>query len=128
MRMTIPQETLQELTYLRNRVSDLEYLLKTKVAPISEPASVIVARHFGITVAKAKIIILMSSGRAYTREQIMDAYSNGEAFYLRNVDSQVKRIRRDTTIRFNSLYGYGYELTAESAREVRAVIDGKCPP
>lgn len=114
--------TLQEeVIWLRDRVAELE-AEKADREKVAEIETVAVARAYNVNISQARILRLLSTGHAYNRHRIMAEYTDDD-LEMRNVDSQIKRIRqRVASLTINNLYGFGYQLEPSSAATVRKIM------
>lgn len=122
----IPRETLDELVFLRNRVSDLE----AEIANLKgqhQDELLNVHQHLGTTIGQSRMLIAMAKGGIMSREQLMHfGIQNAEWGDVRLVDTMIKRIRqRLPWIAIETHYGIGYELTGDGLARVRAAMNAR---
>lgn len=126
----IPMETLRELERLRARVEELEYELDCMKSCVDTEV-VNIMDHYDLTHTEARMIRAMAhaAGAPMSRPVLVEAMQS-DLDDLRTVDSHVKRIRRKVgaTLPIDSIYGIGYRLLPETAREVRDVMAGRVKP
>ena len=120
----------EELHYLRKRTRELEEKIEqleytiTSRDEIDEFESITIMEHYNVPLARARILWLLSSGRPITRERLMEEYASDHDVELRNVDSQIKRIRQVATdIPIKSIYGYGYQMEPSGIRRIREIVN-----
>jgi len=122
----IPQQTLDELVALRNRVSDLEAEL-ANLKGQQQDQLLNVHQNLGATVGQSRMLIAMAKGGIMSREQLMHfGIQNAEWGDIRLVDSMIKRIRqRLPWITIEAHYGIGSELTGDSLTRVHAAMNAR---
>jgi DNA-binding response OmpR family regulator len=128
--MSIPIETLREMERLRARVEELEYELDLmRDAVNAEVASLM--DFYDLTATEARLVraLAHAGGAPLSRPVLVDALGT-EIDDLRTVDSHVKRIRRKagTNLPIDSLYGIGYRLLPDTAKQARDVMAGRSQP
>lgn len=119
----IPQETLRELVQLRERVADLEAEL-ADLKRTDQQQELNLRQNLQMPMGETRLLLALARGGIMSREQLVHCV-RGDEDNIRNVDSQVKRIRqRLPWIRpyLTSHYGYGYELTGEGLKRVREAM------
>jgi DNA-binding response OmpR family regulator len=119
----IPQETLKELVQLRERVADLEAEL-ADLKKTDKAQELALRQNLGVPVGETRLLLALARGGIMSREQLVH-FVRGDEDNIRNVDSQIKRIRKRLPwIRRDlvSHYGYGYELEGEGLKRVRDAV------
>jgi len=128
--MSIPLETLHEMERLKARVEELEWELDCMKSTVETEVTRIMD-FYDLTAGEARMIRALghAGGAPLTRAVLAEAIQN-EIDDLRTVDSHVKRTRRKVGHRLpiDSIYGIGYRLLPETARQVRDVMAGKVQP
>lgn len=128
--MTIPLETLREMERLRARVEELEYELDCLKSTVDTEVAAIMD-YYDLTANEARIIRAMAhaGGAPLSRPSLVECVDN-PIEDLRTIDSHVKRIRRkvNTRLPIDSIYGIGYRLLPDTAKQVRDVMAGKVNP
>ena len=128
--MSIPLETLQELEALRQRVEELEYDLAS-LKSTAETEVVALMDYYDLTATEGRLVraLAYAAGAPLSRPTIAEAVC-GEIEDLRTVDSHVKRIRGKVGGRLpiDSIYGIGYRLLPDTAKEAREVMAGRLQP
>jgi hypothetical protein len=128
--MSIHPETIRELEALRARVEELEWELDCMKSTVETEVTRIMD-FYDLTAGEARMIRALghAGGAPLTRAVLAEAIQN-EIDDLRTVDSHVKRTRRKVGHRLpiDSIYGIGYRLLPENARQVRDVMAGKLTP
>lgn len=112
-----------ELETLRARVAELEFEIERRDECMM-PQVVAIMRCYNVSKTHALMIRLLSSGGCISRERMLEEY-RGEDLDIRNVDSQIKRIRqRIGSLTIRNVYGLGYDMDHASCAQVRAVMSG----
>lgn len=113
-----------ELIRLREEVEDL----KAEIARRDEEANAAVAsvmRRTGLTKTLARILVALSTGGYYSRDRLLLLCGYNEDAYERNIDSQIKRLRkRKMGIRVKTLYGLGYCIHEADLPKARQLVGG----
>jgi DNA-binding response OmpR family regulator len=118
----------EEIAFLRKKNRELEEAIQDLKERISARDSgdhvelVALREALGVSITQAKIARLLSTGRPFTRAQILDEYTGERDYETRNVDSQIKRIRQKGKCEIKTIYGYGYQATASEAERLRAIM------
>lgn len=122
----IPQETLRELTQLRQQVADLQAELALLRDVGNRKIERLVSR-LGVTVGQARTINAMMQG-VLTRDQALglDLHRVDDSF-PRALDSLIKHLRRRLPwLKIETIYGLGYEITdAESRQRIREALEDR---
>jgi DNA-binding response OmpR family regulator len=119
----------EELAYLRRRnreledhVEELKYQIECQ-HEIEEFESIAIMETLKIPLGQARILRLLASGQPYTRERLIEEYASDFDYELRNVDSQIKRIRKTVEdIPIKSIYGYGYQMEPAGVKRIKQLI------
>lgn len=130
--MPIPRETLEELTFLRQRNAELEAMVADRRKADQDSVTAL-RRNTGLSVGQALILAALAQGGIMSREQLMVArYGDCDAcdMGVSNIDSIIKRLRKalarvSPKVTITSHYGFGYELAGESLVTVRRMIKGR---
>lgn len=122
----IPQDTLRELTQLRDRVAYLEAELELmRHREITHAEALMVA--LGTTLRQARTIYAMTQG-VLTREQAygLDLH-RVEDCDPRALDTLIKHVRRRLPwLKITTIYGVGYTIDdQDSLKRVRACLRGE---
>lgn len=119
----------EELDYLRRRTRELEeqieqlqYQIECQ-HEIEEFESIAIMETLKIPLGQARILRLLATGQPYTRERLIEEYAADFDYELRNVDSQIKRIRKVVAdVPIKSIYGYGYQMEPAGVKRIRQLI------
>lgn len=119
-------ETARLIERLQARVEELEYELQAMKAE-EETQLAALMDHYDLTANEARIIRAMANARGGPMSRPAIWEKVGLEGDLRQIDWHIRRIRSKNKARLpiGTMYGIGYRLTAEVAKFVRDVMDGK---
>ena len=122
--MSPPDSVYAELARLRQRVAEIEAELdrrdRNSRAEVAE-----VMRATGLTIGQARMMVALATGKVLSRDQLAAMCCHDDCGDPRNVDSQVKRLRKRLPwLRVSSLYGVGYALDGDALGEARQFMKG----
>lgn len=122
----IPQDTLRELTQLRDRVAYLEAALDL-LRDTNNKRIELLVKGLGVTVGQARTLYAMTKG-ILTREQAvgLDLHRVSDCDY-RSLDSLIKHLRHRPGLewlKISTIYGLGYTIDdPASLKRIRAVLE-----
>ncbi len=120
--MNMENPYLMENIKLRQRVDELEAELEHLKESVDAGIEWLCIR-WNLTRGQAKIIKALSTGHIMSRERLLTLFHRNENTEIRNVDSQIKRIRKKMPdINIRTVYGLGYIIEGADLRKAREAM------
>lgn len=118
--MTQPRTLLEENQMLRQQVADLEQTVNDmRTAP--DEQLVRLAKRFGFSKTKCKILVLMSDGNFHTRREILGKVG-GRSIDAESIKVHMSQMRK--LLQIEGRYSFGYRLLGDALTLVQKVMAG----
>lgn len=119
--MTISDDYQKEVIALRNRIIELEGLVRDLSYP-KVVAELNIVQHYKLTLIEARLLACLASGGLKSKDVLL-TYCCGESVEL--VGLHMHRIRHKAPdLDIITYHGIGYALEGESLARVRAIAKG----
>ena len=116
------QTVATELAFLRDRVEYLEMEIARRDTD-AESGVAEIMRVSGLSMGLARMLKALSNGQVMTRDRLSVLCCHEDSAAVRNVDSQIRRLRRRLPmLKIKNLYGFGYCLESSSIAKARQIM------